>query len=164
MNMTQLNWIGIAVTALLCLPEILYSVKFGKPKNRCRNVWIRIMDSLSAVMCTLMMAYRITPDNGGYPSRWRMVYAVVVSAAILVYYFIRMKKFFDTKEEVDAEILGWIAAAAYMTHAILLRNAVLLVSGAVYGVFHMLYVHECYKKLPEDEEEEENDNPDPFDV
>ena len=135
-----MNWInifGIIIVVLMLIPNLFYAYKFKGVENKCKNKAMNLIEQAGRYGSMFLMAFNIGLFEFGFSSSEAFVLWIILSAVLLIVYWIIWCIYFKKPELVAAMALAIIPSAIFIFSGVLLRHYVLLIFALLFCVGHV---------------------------
>ncbi|MBQ7007380.1 MAG: hypothetical protein IJN59_06085, partial [Oscillospiraceae bacterium] len=86
--MNMINYLNIAVVAVMLLPNIIYAVKVHDFKNLCSNKAMIIAENISRIACIALMIIPLGQKEFGFPSAESFIIYIFGNIILLAVYIV----------------------------------------------------------------------------
>lgn len=132
-----LNAAGLAVVALMLLPNIFYALKHKNTQNHCKSKWINLFEQIGRYGCMLLMVFHIGIKEFGFRSPEGLVAYLIGNAVLLLLYWAVWMVYFKRPGRLAAYMLAVLPALIFLLCGLTLRHWLLVGFAAVFGIAHI---------------------------
>jgi len=132
------GWINLAggiVVVLMLLPNILFALKYRHAENRCRNLFMNILEQVGRYASMLFMVVGFS--EFGFSSVERMLLYLLGNGILMLGYWIIWGLFFRKPRFWHRMALAGLPVGIFLLSGLTLMNLPLILSGAIFGIGHI---------------------------
>lgn len=137
--MKIINWYGVAVMAIIMIPNILFAAKHRDGfENQYHNKTVECLEKIGRFGCFGFMCVNIPGTCLGWPSDQAFALYRIVDAALVVLYCGIWAVCFHKSGLFRALALSILPSVLFLLSGILSRSALLTVSAILFAPAHIL--------------------------
>ena len=137
--MNIINYLNIAIVAVMLIPNIFYAVKFRGNKNLCTNKAMKIVEFVGRILCILFMAYPVGQREFGFPSAENFIIYVFGNGILVAMYIVVWISYFKKQSVPKATVLSIVPPVIFALCGLMLEHWLLVFAAVLFAVGH-LYV------------------------
>ncbi len=137
MEFGWINLFGAAIVILLLIPNVIYAVKNRGEKNRCKNVFMNVLEQIGRFACIILMWLPLLVWSFGFPSAEEMTIYLIGNGALLIAYYVVFVRYMKQKTKNRTLTLAILPACIFLLSGLLLRHWLLAGFSVVFAFGHI---------------------------
>ncbi|MDE7078708.1 MAG: hypothetical protein K2O95_01155 [Clostridia bacterium] len=135
--MTWFNYYGLAIMAIIMIPNIIYALKHKNDENGYRNKAVEILEQIGRYGCFVCMIFNIPYTYFNFWFDSALVVYLSVNGALCLAYLIFWAICWNRKGKLKALSLSIIPSFIFLFCGIVLANIPLIVFSVLFAVCHI---------------------------
>lgn len=136
-NTSWLNIFGLIIVALILIPNIIYAIAVKGQKNKCKNMFMNILEQVGRYACMLLMIFNVGITEFGFSSVALFLVYLFGNAALLVAYWVVWMLYFKKPSFGKQIALAVIPTAIFLLCGVTMGHWLLVIFAVVFGVAHV---------------------------
>jgi len=135
--MNIINYLNIAIVAVMLIPNIFYAVKFRGSKNLCTNKAMKIVEFVGRILCILFMVYPLGQKEFGFPSAENFIIYIFGNGILVALYIVVWISYFKKANRLKGVVLSVVPPAVFVLCGLTLEHWLLVFAGVLFGISHI---------------------------
>ncbi|MDE7191333.1 MAG: hypothetical protein K2O35_02555 [Clostridia bacterium] len=135
--MTWFNYYGLAIMAIIMIPNIIYAAKHNNGGNVYRNKAIEILEQIGRYACFVCMIFNIPYTYFNFWFDSALVVYLSVNGGLCLAYLIFWVICWNRNDILKALSLSIIPSCIFLFCGIVLANILLIVFSVLFAVCHI---------------------------
>ncbi|MBQ7283813.1 MAG: hypothetical protein IJW74_03035 [Oscillospiraceae bacterium] len=135
--MNMINYLNIAVVAVMLLPNIIYAVKVHDFKNLCSSKAMIIAENISRFLCIALMIVPLGQKEFGFPSAESFIIYIFGNIILIAVYLIVWISYFKKANRPKGVVLSVVPPAVFVLCGLTLEHWLLVFAGVLFGISHI---------------------------
>lgn len=137
--MPVINRFGLAFTAVMMIPNILFAVRHREGfQNLWKNKAVEAAEQIGRFGCFAFMIVNVPKTCFGFRSDEAFAVYLVVNVTLVAAYCIVWAVLFHKPSVIRAVLLSVLPSAVFLASAVFSRSVLLLVSAVIFAPCHIL--------------------------
>ena len=136
-NISWLNIFGLIIVALILIPNIIYAIAVKGQKNKCKNMFMNILEQVGRYACMLLMIFNVGIAEFGFSNVALFLAYLFGNAVLLVAYWVVWMLYFKKPSFGKQIALAVIPTAIFLLCGVTMGHWLLVVFAVVFGVAHV---------------------------
>lgn len=136
--MDWFNYYGLAIMAVIMIPNIIYAVKHKNQVVVYDNKAAIIFEQIGRYCCFAFMIFNIPYTYIGFWFSFGKIFYITVNAVLLLGYCISWSVLWNKNGIVKALLLSIIPSSVFIVSSILIASILLFVFAVIFAVTHIL--------------------------
>jgi hypothetical protein len=136
-NTSWLNIFGLIIVALILIPNIIYAIAVKGQKNKCKNMFMNILEQVGRYACMLLMIFNVGIAEFGFSNVALFLAYLFGNAVLLVAYWVVWILYFKKPSFGKQIALAVIPTAIFLLCGVTMGHWLLVVFAVVFGVAHV---------------------------
>ena len=132
-----LNIFGLIIIILILIPNVIYAIKFKGQENKCKNVFMNVLEQIGRYGCMFLMVFNIGIAELGFGSVGMFLTYLFGNVILIVAYWVVWTLYFKNQTFGKQLALAIIPTAIFLLCGITMRHWLLIVFGVIFGVTHI---------------------------
>lgn len=142
MEFGWINIFGIAIVAIILIPNIFYAIKFKNIENNYTGKAMTIIEQIGRYACMLLMILPLGVWSFGYSSKVAMLIYMIGNIILLVAYWGIWVLYYKTQTVGKAIVLAVIPTCIFLISGTTLQHWLLVVASILFGVGHIYITYQ----------------------
>ena len=135
--MTWFNYYGLAIMAIIMIPNIIYAAKHKNVKNVYRNKAVEILEQIGRYGCFVCMIFNIPYTYFNFWFNSALVVYLSVNGGLCLAYLIFWAICWNRNGILKALTLSFIPSCIFLFCGIVLANIPLIAFSVLFAVCHI---------------------------
>lgn len=136
--MDWFNYYGLAIMAVIMIPNIIYAVKHKNQAAFYDNKAAIIFEQIGRYCCFAFMIFNIPYTYTGFWFSFGKIFYITINAVLLFGYCISWSVLWNKNGIVKALLLSIIPSSVFIISSILIASILLFVFAVIFAVTHIL--------------------------
>lgn len=136
-NTSWLNIFGLIIVALILIPNIIYAIAVKGQKNKCKNMFMNILEQVGRYACMLLMIFNVGIAEFGFSNVVLFLAYLFGNAVLLVAYWVVWMLYFKKPSFGKQIALAVIPTAIFLLCGVTMGHWLLVIFAVVFGVAHV---------------------------
>lgn len=136
-NTSWLNIFGLIIVVLILIPNIIYAIAVKGQKNKCKNMFMNILEQVGRYACMLLMIFNVGIAEFGFSNVALFLAYLFGNAVLLVAYWVVWMLYFKKPSFGKQIALAVIPTAIFLLCGVTMGHWLLVVFAVVFGVAHV---------------------------
>lgn len=136
--MDWFNYYGLAVMAVILIPNIIYAIKHKETAVTYNNKAATVLEQIGRYGCMVLMIFNIPYTYIGFWFSYGLVVYFVVNIALVLTYIVVWVFLWKKSGIVRALLLSILPSIVFIFSSVMLANIPLFVFAVIFAVTHIL--------------------------
>lgn len=135
--MTWFNYYGLAVMAVIMIPNIIYAVKHKNGENKYSNKAVEILEQIGRYGCFTFMIFNIPYTYFNFWFDYALIVYLSVNSALCLSYLIFWVICWNRNDKLKALTLSVIPSCVFLFSGIVLAYIPLIAFSVIFAICHI---------------------------
>lgn len=136
--MNWFNYYGLAIMAVIMIPNIIYAIKHKDDENSYHNKAVEILEQIGRYGCMLLMVFNIPYTYFNFWFDYAFIVYLSINGGLCFAYLFFWVICWNRKGKLKALSLSIIPSCIFLFSGIVLANIPLVVFSIIFAVNHIL--------------------------
>ena len=136
--MDWFNYYGLAIMAVIMIPNVIYSVKRKGGESSYRNNFVEILEQIGRYGCMIFMIFNIPYTYFNFWFDYALVVYLAVNGGLCLTYLVFWIICWNRRGKLKALSLSIIPTVIFLFSGIVLANIPLISFCVLFGITHIL--------------------------
>ena len=134
------NYYGLAVMAVIMIPNIIYAVKHKNSENAYRNKAVEISEQIGRYGCMVVMIFNIPYTYFNFWFDYALIVYLSVNGALCFVYLTFWVICWNRNDKLKALSLSIIPSVIFIFSGVVLANIPLIAFSVLFAINHILII------------------------
>ena len=135
--MTWFNYYGLAVMAVIMIPNIIYAVKHKNGENKYSNKAVEILEQIGRYGCFTFMIFNIPYTYFNFWFDYALIVYLSVNSGLCLSYLIFWVICWNRNDKLKALTLSVIPSCVFLFSGIVLAYIPLIAFSVIFAICHI---------------------------
>lgn len=135
--MTWFNYYGLAVMAVIMIPNIIYAAKHKNGKNKYSNKAVEILEQIGRYGCFTFMIFNIPYTYFNFWFDYALIVYLSVNSGLCLSYLIFWVICWNRNDKLKALTLSVIPSCVFLFSGIVLAYIPLIAFSVIFAICHI---------------------------
>lgn len=135
--MTWFNYYGLAVMAVIMIPNIIYAVKHKNGENKYSNKAVEILEQIGRYGCFTFMIFNIPYTYFNFWFDYALIVYLSVNSGLCLSYLIFWVICWNRNDKLKALTLSVIPSCVFLFSGIVLSYIPLIAFSVIFAICHI---------------------------
>lgn len=132
------NYYGLAIMAVIMIPNIVYAVKNKNPANTYHNKAVEISEQIGRYGCMIFMIFNIPYTYFNFWFDYALIVYLSVNGALCVAYLIFWAVCWNNNGKLKALSLSVLPSLIFLFSGVVLANIPLMAFAVIFAINHII--------------------------
>lgn len=142
------NYYGLAVMAVIMIPNIVYAVKNKNPVNIYHNKAVEVFEQIGRYGCMIFMIFNIPYTYFNFWFDYALIFYLSVNGALCIAYLIFWAVCWNNNGKLKALSLSILPSLIFLFSGVVLANIPLMAFAVLFAINHIII---SYKNVSREE-------------
>lgn len=142
------NYYGLAVMAVIMIPNIVYAVKNKNPVNTYHNKAVEVFEQIGRYGCMIFMIFNIPYTYFNFWFDYALIFYLSVNGALCIAYLIFWAVCWNNNGKLKALSLSILPSLIFLFSGVVLANIPLMAFAVLFAINHIII---SYKNVSREE-------------
>lgn len=140
LGMGWISFAGAFIVILLCIPNIIYAIRFRKLKHKREIMPIKIMEQVGWYASLILMIVPIGLSKFGFASVGVFLIYSCSNLLLIIVYWIVWMLYFGERKKWEFLTISMIPIIVFLISGITLRHILLIITAIIFGIGRIYFI------------------------